>query len=63
VFSNDPEEYKHYILKVLKRLKAIDLYINRNKYEFYTTQVAFLGFIISPEGIIIELEHIEAIVV
>ena len=37
VFSNNPEEHERYILKVLERLKAADLYVNRNKYEFYTT--------------------------
>ena len=37
VFSDNPEEYKCYILEVLECLKATDLYINYNKYEFYTT--------------------------
>jgi hypothetical protein len=37
VFSNNPEEYERYMLEVLERLKAADLYINRDKYKFYTT--------------------------
>jgi hypothetical protein len=37
VFSDNPEEYKRYMLEVLERLKAADLYVNRDKYEFHTT--------------------------
>jgi hypothetical protein len=37
VFSDNPEEYERHILEVLERLKAADLYVNRDKCEFYTT--------------------------
>jgi len=63
VFSDNPEDHERHVLEVLERLKAADLYINHAKCEFHVTQVAFLGFIVSPGGIAMEPERVEAIAV
>ncbi|KHE78504.1 hypothetical protein GE21DRAFT_1223160, partial [Neurospora crassa] len=35
-----------------------NFYINLNKYEFYIKRVSFLKYIISPEGVLIDLERV-----
>jgi len=37
IFSNNKLEYKHYVKKVLERLRNTSLQIDLKKYEFYVT--------------------------
>ena len=39
---------------VLKKLQEYKLYINLNKYLFYTTSINFLGFIINVNKMLIK---------
>ncbi len=61
VFSEDRAQHEQHVREVLDRLRKADLYVNRDKCEFHVTQVSFLGYIVSPGGIAMEPQRIEAI--
>lgn len=46
---------------MLKRLRDAKLFASPKKCEFHTNKVSFLGFVVSPEGISMEPERVEAI--
>ena len=59
--SRTLEEHIEYIKKVLRKLKEYKLYLQLGKCEFYTKETEYLGFIISIEGVKINLKKIVAI--
>ena len=61
VYSNTLEEYIEYNKKVFKRLQEIGIYINIEKSLFYKQEVLYLGYIVSINGIRIDLKKIKAI--
>jgi hypothetical protein len=58
IYSNDSFEHKIYIKLVLQRLHNISLQTNIKKYEFSITRTKYLGFIISINNILINLEKV-----
>ncbi len=62
VYSKTLEEHIHQVRSVLRRLIKHQLYAKLEKYEFHTTSVAFLGYIISPEGIAMDDNKVNAVV-
>jgi len=61
IFSDSLEEHWGHVAKVLERLRQFQLYANLQKYQFYTTSVPFLGYIISTEGISMDPRRVETI--
>ena len=59
--SGTLKEYIKYIKKVLRKLKEYKLYLQLGKYEFYVKKTKFLGFIVSIEGVKINLKKILAV--
>ena len=62
IYLNSKEEYKKHIKQVLKRLYKENIPITVKKCEFYTKKTDFIGFIIKPGQISIDLKKIQAIV-
>ena len=60
VYSKSPEEHKFHLSKVLQILREHALYAKFSKCEFWLNQVAFLGHVISGEGILVDPTKIEA---
>ena len=58
IYSDNKLEHKHHVKKVLNRLRDTGLQINLKKYEFYVTRTKYLGFIISTNGIKVDLDKI-----
>ena len=54
IYSNIRKEYTQYLRLIIERLKKYALYASRKKYEFYTYQLEFLGFIINGDGVLID---------
>ena len=46
---------------VLQTLREHQLYVKFSKCEFWLDQVAFLGHVVSEEGIQVDLKKIEAV--
>jgi hypothetical protein len=54
VFSRTEEEHEVHLRLVLEKLRAHQLYAKFNKCEFWITEVAFLGHIISIGGVSVD---------
>ena len=61
VFSKDRESHIEYLKQVLDRMRDIELYAKPSKCEFYQSQVEFLGFILSEDGISMDLQRVDTI--
>ena len=61
IFSNSKEKHLLHVREVLERLRHYSLYANPKKYQFLATEVEFLGFIVSTEGVSIDRSRVEAI--
>jgi hypothetical protein len=59
--SGTLEEHVEHVKKVLRKLKEYKLYLQLEKCEFYVKETEFLGFIVSIEGVKINLKKIAAI--
>jgi len=62
IYLNTEEEYKEYIKWVLKRLYDENIPIAVEKCEFYIKKTDFVGFIVKPRQISINLKKVKAIV-
>jgi hypothetical protein len=51
IYSNSQEEHRHNLRIVLGRLRAHQLYAKFSKCEFWLDKIAFLGHILTTEGI------------
>jgi hypothetical protein len=54
IFSKTEEEHEKHLRMVLEKLRSNQLYAKFRKCEFWLTEVAFLGHVISAEGISID---------
>nr|GFC11238.1 DNA/RNA polymerases superfamily protein [Tanacetum cinerariifolium] len=61
VFSKSKEEHEDHLRTVLQTLRHEKLYAKFSKCEFWLSSVAFLGHIVSAEGITIVPAKVEAI--
>src|SRR6266571_5421138 len=62
IYLNTKEEHKEHIKWVLKRLYDKNIPIVMEKYKFHIKKTDFVGFIIKPGQINIDLKKVEAIV-
>ena len=62
VYSGSPEEHAEHLQTVLQILRERQLYTKFSKCQFWLDKVAFLGHVISVEGISVDPQKIEAIV-
>ncbi|XP_056168682.1 uncharacterized protein LOC130138489 [Syzygium oleosum] len=61
VYSKSSEEHQQHLRIVLQTLRDHKLYAKLSKCEFWLTRVAFLGHVISGEGISVDPAKIEAV--
>jgi hypothetical protein len=61
VYSKSEEEHEQHLTLVLQVLRGHQLYAKLSKCSFYQRQIHYLGHIISEEGIVVDLEKVEAI--
>jgi hypothetical protein len=47
---------------ILERVEEVGLKLKASKCEFHTNRTEYLGYIISPSGIQIDLEKVRAVV-
>ena len=62
IFNRTKEEHRRHIRYVLERLQEEKLLINLNKCTFMKSELVYLGFVISKEGLKMDMEKVEAIV-
>jgi hypothetical protein len=61
IYSNSEEEHERHVNLVLDRLICYKLYAKLSKYEFHCDRIRFLGYVVIPEGVIIEPEQIDTV--
>jgi hypothetical protein len=61
VFSGIKEEHLEHVKKVLQRMKERALIINMKKCTFLKMDLVYLGFVVSKEGLKMDLEKVKAI--
>jgi len=61
IFSKSPEEHVAHVQKVLNRLRAYELLLKSEKCAFAQKEVEYLGHRVTPEGITVCQDKIEAV--
>ncbi|KAK3546630.1 hypothetical protein QTP70_031435 [Hemibagrus guttatus] len=61
VYSTFLEEHVRYVRAVLSRLQQNHLYVKPEKYEFHQTTIMFLGYVISQQGVKMDLTKVRAV--
>ena len=61
VYSHTIEEYELHLKIVLKKLREKKLYAKFSKCKFWIRKVAFLGQVVSEEGIFVDPSKVEAV--
>lgn len=62
IYSRSEEEHMIHVGTMLQTLGKNSLVINGSKCSFRVTQVAYLGHVISSQGVVVDPEKISAIV-
>ena len=61
IYSKSAEEHEQHLRIVLEKLRAHKLYAKFSKCEFWLTKIAFLGHILSEEGLAVDPTKEEAV--
>jgi hypothetical protein len=61
VYSSTAEEHEQHLRVVLEKLSQNQLYAKFSKCEFWLEEVAFLGHVLTTEGVAIDPAKIEAV--
>jgi hypothetical protein len=61
IYSKSRKDHEHHLRIVLERLRAHQLYAKLSKYEFWLEKIAFLGHILTVEGIEVDSSKVEAV--
>lgn len=62
IYLENLKDYNCYVKEVLNCLVKQGLFIKASKYSFLTESIKFLGFIVIPKGVVIDLERIRTII-
>jgi hypothetical protein len=54
IYSENEEDHDAYVEEVLDRLVDWGMYCKASKCSFFTKLVEFLGYIVTPEGVVID---------
>src|SRR6187551_1730226 len=61
IFSTNPIEHEHHVKKVLTCLCESGLFAKLEKCHFNSTEVEFLGYMVTPHGVFMDPAKIRAI--
>jgi len=62
IYSQDLASHKNHVREVLRRLRKHRLYAKPEKCEFHSTSMEYLGYLLSPDGLTMSNEKVQAIV-
>ena len=49
IFSQNLEDHRRHVQTILKRVEETGLMLKASKCEFHTTDIEYLGYVISPQ--------------
>jgi hypothetical protein len=58
IYSTNEKEHEEHVRQVLQRLKEFGVYCKAEKCQFGVSEVSFLGFVITPDGVGMESDRI-----
>jgi len=61
IFSQNLEHHWRHIRTILKRVEETGLTLKASKCKFHTTEIEYLGYVISPQGLQMDEEKIRTI--
>ncbi|KAK3516007.1 hypothetical protein QTP70_000893 [Hemibagrus guttatus] len=61
VYSTSLEEHVHHVREVLSRLQRHHLFIKSEKCEFHQTTMTFLGYVITRQGVEMDVTKVQAV--
>ena len=61
IYSQSEEEHEDHLRIVLQALRDHQLYAKFSKYEFWLTEVRFLGHVVSASGVSVDPDKVETI--
>src|SRR6202045_4663869 len=61
VYPEDPKQHVEHVREVLRRLQENSLFLNPAKCEFHTETVEYLGFVLSPTRLSMDMAKVKAI--
>jgi len=61
IYSTNEKDHEEHVRQVLQRLKEFGLYCKAEKCQFGVSEVGFLGFVITPNGVSMESDQISTI--
>ena len=61
IYSKSVQEHEQHLRVVLEKLRVQKLYAKFSKCEFWLEKVAFLGHILTAEGVAVDSEKVEAV--
>jgi len=61
IYSKSEEEHQHHLTEIMKVLGKEKLFGNLKKCTFFTNEVTFLGYVVTPHGIRVDESKVEAI--
>jgi len=62
IYSNNMSKHKQHVKEVLQRLRKHSLYANADKCEFHKTTMEYLGYILTPDGLLMDKTKVQTIV-
>jgi hypothetical protein len=61
IYSDDLEQHHQHVRRILERVEEVVLMLKVSKCEFHTDRMEYLGYIISPTGMSMDLEKVRAV--
>ncbi|KAJ3537203.1 hypothetical protein NMY22_g5693 [Coprinellus aureogranulatus] len=61
IYSDDLSQHRKHVREVLRRLRQHGLYAKPDKCEWHRTTVEYLGYILSPEGLVMSEDKVKII--
>ena len=61
VYSKNKEEHEKHVHVLLQTLRKHQLFAKLRKCEFWLAQISFLGYVVSKDGISVDLGKVEAV--
>jgi hypothetical protein len=61
IYSDDLEQHRQHIRRILEMVEEVGLMLKASKCEFHTNRMEYLGYIISPTGISMDPEKVNAV--
>jgi len=61
IFSQNLEDHRRHVRTILRRVEETGLMLKASKYEFHTTKIEYLGYVISPQRLRMDEEKIRTI--